>query len=634
MSDSFMLGNLNFGDSKSKNSVPPKPPNKQANKFSDKSNFTSFKQSHTQDHAKNQQAKNTFPTFKSSKLFDDSTMNIPELSMISKTAKHEEVFSDKNFGDFNIDKMLIACLQQRFDLTRATKVQSLSIPPLLNGDDALIKSVTGSGKTLAYAIPLVHSLQLIQPKITRSDGLFALIILPTRELAIQTYDCIDRLLNPFRRMVVGILIGGEKKKSEKARIRKGLNILVTTPGRLLDHINRTKNLNIEKLKWLVIDEADRLYEQGFSAIITQIIECIHSSCKNKIQTVLLSATLSEGVKELAGLSLKNSQLIDVGDDEHHLKEITLPSSLTNSFMVVPSKLRLVTLSCIIMDLLRKNGENSKIIVFTSCQDVVDFYSTLLTEIFNQYLESNVRIFKLHGNMDQNSRTEVFKQFHSTIGGILFCTDVASRGLDLPNVDLIIQMSSPAIVEDFVHRVGRTARLGKPGQSILILLPSEIKFIEYLREQLSINFESLKMETYFTSINSLKLPDPENFHTEQERLANLQHLFEKLVWKETEINQLACKAYLSFIRAYASYPRQLSSYLPFRQIHFGHLAKSFALLEPPKELASKLRMNRKVKKTVDIGAMKRKSVPMEERVSEFSGFGTEIKKIRRKKSNVT
>lgn len=98
--------------------------------------------------------------------------------------------------------------------------------------------------------------------------------------------------------------------------------------------------------------------------------------------------------------------------------------------------------------------------------------------------------------------------------------------------------------------------------------------------------------------------------------------------------MACKAYLSFIRAYASYPRQLSSYLPFRQIHFGHLAKSFALLEPPKELASKLRMNRKVKKTVDIGAMKRKSVPMEERVSEFSGFGTEIKKIRRKKSNVT
>ncbi|OTF77739.1 hypothetical protein BLA29_013792, partial [Euroglyphus maynei] len=131
----------------------------------------------------------------------------------------------------------------------------------------------------------------------------------------------------------------------------------------------------------------------------------------------------------------------------------------------------------------------------------------------------------------------------------------------------------------------------------------------------------------------KLPDPENYHTEQERLANLQHLFEKLVWKETEIHQLASKAYLSYIRAYASYPRQLSSYLPFRQIHFGHLAKSFALLEPPKELASKLRLNRKVKKTVDIGAMKRKSIPMEERVSEFGGFETELKKKRRKKLNV-
>ncbi|KAH7645402.1 atp-dependent rna helicase ddx31-like protein [Dermatophagoides farinae] len=569
MADSLILGNLNIGPIKSKSPVLPRINNKLAKSF-DKSNSVANKPSHHSqvDNQKHGQAKNSFPSFKSSKLFDDSTTNIPELSMISKTVKYEEVFSKSNFSDFNIDKMLIACLHQRFNLTIATKVQSLSIPPLLNGDDALIKSVTGSGKTLAYSIPLVHSLQSIQPKITRSDGLFALIILPTRELAIQTYDCIDRLLNPYRRIVVGILIGGEKKKSEKARIRKGLNILVTTPGRLLDHINRTKNLNIEKLKWLIIDEADRLYEQGFSAIITQILECIRNSCTNQIQTVLLSATLSEGVKELAGLSLKNSQLIDVGDDEHHLKEITLPSSLTNSFMVVPTKLRLVTLACIIMDSLRKNGDKSKIIIFTSCQDVVDFYSTLLTEIFNQYLEQNVRIFKLHGNMDQNSRTEVFKQFHSTTRGILFCTDVASRGLDLPNVDLIIQMSSPALVEDFVHRVGRTARLGKPGHSILLLLPSEIKFIEYIQEQLSINFESLKMENYFKSIDFLKLENPnENLHTEQERLANLQHLFEKLVWKETKVNQLACKAYLSYIRAYASYPRQLSSYLPFRQITF-------------------------------------------------------------------
>lgn len=181
-------------------------------------------------------------------------------------------------------------------MVTATKVQSLSIPALISGKDALIKSATGSGKTLAYSIPLVHQLQALVPKLGRAHGLRALVIVPTRELALQTYDCINQLLNPFRRIVLGLLVGGEKKKSEKARIRKGLNILVVTPGRLLDHLGHTNNLRLEALQMLVIDEADRLYEQGFSAVIGQIMEHIQGAlhkAEKPLQTVLLSATLSK-----------------------------------------------------------------------------------------------------------------------------------------------------------------------------------------------------------------------------------------------------------------------------------------------------------------------------------------------------
>ena len=209
------------------------------------------------------------------------------------STNREDLFSVSSFADLKCSDLLVACLKQRFSLETATKVQSLSIPPLLSGKDALIKSATGSGKTLAYAIPIVHRLQALVPKIDRALGLHALIIVPTRELALQTFDALNKLLNPYRRIVLGMLVGGEKKKSEKARIRKGLNILVATPGRLLDHLGKTENLKLYRLQWLVIDEADRLYEQGFSAIIAQIIEHIQQKCANlSIQTVLLSATLS------------------------------------------------------------------------------------------------------------------------------------------------------------------------------------------------------------------------------------------------------------------------------------------------------------------------------------------------------
>ena len=144
-----------------------------------------------------------------------------------------------------------------------TEAQYSSIPLLLKRKDVLVKSQTGSGKTLAYAIPIVQTLQQISPKIDRTSGILALVIVPTRELVLQTYTWFVKILKPFTWVVASYLMGGEKKKSEKARIRKGVNILVSTPGRLLDHLSSTKNLNLGRLQWLVLDEADRLLDLGY-----------------------------------------------------------------------------------------------------------------------------------------------------------------------------------------------------------------------------------------------------------------------------------------------------------------------------------------------------------------------------------
>ncbi|KAJ6225866.1 hypothetical protein RDWZM_004411 [Blomia tropicalis] len=570
-----------------------------------------------------------------SRIFDDSLNQIEDIESLDVVTKHEDLFSELSFEQLGCTPLLVACLKQRFKLEIATKVQSLSIPALLNGKDALIKSATGSGKTLAYSIPLVHQLQAIEPKIIRTSGLYSIIIVPTRELALQTYDCLDLLLQPYRRIVLSLLVGGEKKKSEKARLRKGINILVATPGRLLDHLEHTTNLRMEKLKWLIIDEADRLYEQGFSAVIGQIIEHFHRSCPHHIQTVLLSATLSKGVKELAGLSLNQPAIVDVHDhQEQRMDSIVLPDSLENCYMIVPPKLRLVILCCLLVKSLeRQSKDGTKMIVFISCQDAVDYFATLVNIVLNKQLESigkQLTILQLHGNMSQNDRTQTFKKFHEATHGILFCTDVVSRGLDMPNVDLVLQMSAPPLVEDYVHRVGRTARVGSKGRSILLLLPSETKFVHHLQSQLSIRMTGIKVESYFNTLRSIKF-ESVKLHTDQERLAYLHNQLEEEVYSDENMHQMGAKAYLSYLRSYASYPHKMSYCLPFKELHLGHLAKNFALRESPSQLGANfhrnhqtMKMNRKIK---DISSLKRRNIPLEDKVSEFGGMIT-LKKEKR------
>lgn len=347
---------------------------------------------------------------KHSSLFGNNP-EVPKMGQRLVKPVQETVFTGASFESLDIHPHCVKNLADILEIKELTNVQQRSIPVILENRDVLVRSQTGSGKTLAYALPIVQKLQEIRPKLTRLCGIQAVIVVPTRELAVQTYDFLVKLLKPFQWIVAGYLCGGEKRKSEKARLRKGINILVGTPGRLCDHLLNTESLKFDTVKWLVLDEADRLLELGYERDVGKIVDAItkkvifssteehqkfdEETKKDKpvIQTILLSATLTTSVEKLAGMALNNPLFIDTADVssinltsnkfEDAVKEavsseqMTIPSTVIQNYILVPPKLRLVTLSGMII---RERSKNiQKILVFMASQDLVDFHHDLMVE---------------------------------------------------------------------------------------------------------------------------------------------------------------------------------------------------------------------------------------------------------------
>lgn len=198
-----------------------------------------------------------------------------------------------------------------FGFTQPTVVQSYAIPEIMKGGDVMIKSETGSGKTLAYLIPIVQMLQAAPERIERSDGAYCLILVPTRELCVQIEEAVKKLLLPFFWIVPTVICGGQKRKAEKSRLRKGANIIISTPGRLLDHALHTASLSLSRVRMLVLDEADRLLDMGFEQQLRDLLELLRKQTPRRPQTVLLSATLSPQLEQLATLSLQEPSFLDV-----------------------------------------------------------------------------------------------------------------------------------------------------------------------------------------------------------------------------------------------------------------------------------------------------------------------------------
>ncbi|XP_030579449.1 probable ATP-dependent RNA helicase DDX31 [Archocentrus centrarchus] len=552
-------------------------------------------------------------SIKTSSLFKHNP-DIPNIQRPVISQLKETIFTSDSFSDLDLHPHLVATLNKVMNISTLTSVQKQTIPALLSGRDAVVRSQTGSGKTLSYAVPLVQSLQSVQPKVSRSDGPLALVIVPTRELAQQTFQTFQKLLKPFTWIVPGVLMGGEKRKAEKARIRKGINILVSTPGRLVDHIKHTLSIAFSAVRWLVLDEADRTLDLGFEKDLTVILNSLNSTGPAR-QNVLLSATLTNGVTRLADVCLNDPVSIHVsGPPSSDLTTTTstvtsdpkatsqsesfaVPEALKQFVVVVPSKIRLVCLAAFILDKC-KFSQNNKLIVFISSCEAVEFLHSLFTAVLSgpsASHEPQLHFLRLHGNMKQEERTEAFQQFSASQSGVLLCTDVAARGLDLPQVTWIIQYTPPTAAAEYVHRVGRTARIGGRGSSLLFLTPAETAFITELANH-NISLSEMKLQDILSSLmfddtykgrgkyhskSSFKALEQEV----RERATVLQTEFENFVHSDSQSLQAAKKALQSFLRAYTTYPANLKHIFHIRSLHLGHAAKSFGLRDAPQGLSA-------------------------------------------------
>ncbi|TMW55929.1 hypothetical protein Poli38472_008577 [Pythium oligandrum] len=546
------------------------------------------------------------------------------------SSSSEKIFAHTTFESMQLHPRMIEILKKDtstggFAFSRPTNVQVKTIPQVLLGKDVLVKSETGSGKTLSYLLPIVQKLQSIEPRVGRQDGCLALILAPTRELCLQIQETAEKLTKAFVFLVPGVVVGGEKKKAEKARLRKGISILIATPGRLADHLVNTQSFNYARLQFLVLDEADRLLDMGFQKQITQILEIIDATTKNnqytggRRQNVLVSATINSGVQELAKMSLTKPVLIDADKDNQQYdaeiasneaaggpERFSTPHQLMQHFMIVPTKTRLCALSCFLrQELTNPERKQCKIVVFMSTCDAVDFHYELFQKcawpsrkgatvvektakkgVVSPLLGEQGALFRLHGNIPQQERMTAFKNFCTTTTGVLFCTDIAARGLNLPTVQWIVQYDPPTETRDYVHRVGRTARSGNKGSSLLFLMPSESEYLDYLKKH-NLTLNALSLEKTIT-----RVANGGGFSKSKKKLlheviqSDLQYLFEQTLLGDKELFELACQGFHSFVRSYATHSSDTRSIFHVRGLHFGHIAKSFALREPP--ASSKLR----------------------------------------------
>ena len=621
-----------------------------------------------------------------------------------------------------------------FQLSKPTTVQSKAIQAIrhkvknANHSDTnkeatnfMLQSETGSGKTLAYVLPILQSLatKLMNesgaPVRNRKEiGTKCLILCPTRELATQTLTVLERLCaQTFVWMVPGGLTGGgDTRKSEKARIRKGLTIVVSTPGRLLDHLHKTEALLLSlkgKLEWLVLDECDRLLDMGLGDQVRQIVQRlrandapsasgnggIESSSSQKQQhrwrSILVSATVTPSVQELAnermlcggrdwvwikggasGEQLKgekgatkpntiiesstDSHVKGAENDEGNTFSESTPRQLAQFHMTVSAKLRLSTL---VAFLVQRVKQRERTVVFLATCAGVDYYYELframepILQSKRDDSDTNYGMFgkfatidKLHGNVPHAQRQQVLAKYshkkgtsESSNASILLATDVAARGLNLAGVDWTVQYDPPCEVSDYVHRVGRVARAGKAGQSLLFLLPSEQNFLKVLEQKGVSNVTAMSLAntlnlaakacegvtqaglkhaggsgTATKSGFGRRNESPNNnsrsgeafgweiqrrledLVVEDDARAKAAHKANKDLQKkrkrnevqkkpEGELLQLARSAFLSHIRAYPTKEKCIKPIFSARALHLGHVARSFALKEPPKALAS-------------------------------------------------
>ncbi|SCM27023.1 DEAD/DEAH box ATP-dependent RNA helicase, putative [Plasmodium chabaudi chabaudi] len=401
-----------------------------------------------------------------------SDLNDDEMGEEMEREEKENLLIEKNtlWSDLHISRPLLKVLYE-LKFENPTYIQKDVIPLALEGKSILANSETGSGKTLAFVLPMLERL-LYSPNIKlrkenrKSVNITkALILLPTRELAMQCYDVINSLIK-YSPITCSLFCGGIDPKEQENEYKKKKDIFVCTPGRILDLLLNSSNDFIDYLEIVIFDEADKLLELGFKEECLKILDV----CKFKKQILFFSATLTKDIKELANFSLRNPIFIQSEnknkDDKNkqtnkNLKSFKISENLHQEFLnIINEKYRKATL----LHLCNEVYKNHCIIFFKTRKETHLMY--ILLKLLDFKCE------ELHGLMSQKKRIESILKFKNQEVDFLLCTELASRGIDIDHVKYVVNYSLPASVVKYVHRIGRTARIGKKGTACTFFLPKE------------------------------------------------------------------------------------------------------------------------------------------------------------------
>jgi ATP-dependent RNA helicase RhlE len=348
--------------------------------------------------------------------------------------------------------------------TRATPIQEMAIPEALAGRDVLGRAQTGTGKTAAFMLPTLHRLR-------EGDGLRALVLCPTRELAIQVAEA-SREYAKHLHLWVGVLYGGTSVQKDVRDLRAGYDVLVATPGRLIDHLERG-NVDLSQLQVLVLDEADRMIDMGFRPQINQILK----HCPRDRQTLFFSATLPNEVRSLAYESLREPVAVEAAP------QATTAEGVEQFVYPVDGRRK----AALLIELLQRPGMDS-VIVFTRTKFGAD-------KLIGQLEQAGVKVAVMHGDRAMKDRVKALDQFRDREVRVLVATDVAQRGLDVEGISHVVNFDVPQDPDSYVHRVGRTARAGQKGEAITFMSPGEIGELRAIEHHIGRELPKVELEGY-------------------------------------------------------------------------------------------------------------------------------------------
>jgi len=511
---------------------------------------------------------------------DESQQQQPPAKKGVKLQKLDGPWSD-DFAALDLNPYIVGALRDEFKFQKLTEIQGRCIPAALKGHDLLAEAKTGAGKTLAFLIPIVEL--LTRAGFQAKNGTGAIIVGPTRELCQQIEGVLLRLLKRYNGSITFLCcIGGINRKTEGYKLGSGQQIVVSTPGRLLDHLKLTTDWHTKNLLVLAVDEADRVLDNGFEEDVREIVSLL----PKKRQTFLFSATQTTRVEQLARISFcKPPVFVSI----KHKGEAATVDTLEQGYVMCPSEHRFLLLYHFI-----KRHLKEKVIVFFSSRNSVSFHAELLNYI-------DVPCAAFHGKQKQHQRSATYMQFCNAPSGVLLTTDVSARGLDIPKVDWIVQFDPPDDPVKYIHRVGRTARAGNCGNALMFLLPTENLFLKYLHVDARVNVNEYEFD--LSKLNQ-----------------GLQKQLESLVNSNYYLRQSAQAAYEGYLLAYSA--SQLKNVFKINELDLAKVARGFGLSEPPRikiDLSeSAARLNKKARKEFrqtqeggDRGGVRQKRAHMEE-----------------------